>query len=166
MLRNMVTSVFKYERIKTTKAKALEVRKKAEKMITRAKIDSVHNRRIIAKDIKDKAVLAKLFLDVAPRFTERNGGYTRIIKLGRRDGDAAEVVFVELVERPEEEKKKKKKEVKKETEKAVKKETESGTADKKPAKKAKAANKADKEEVVKTTAKKTAKKEVEKDTAE
>ena len=108
MTRNMVTSIFKYERIKTTKAKALEVRRKTEKMITRAKVDSVHNRRIIAKDITDKAILAKLFTDIAPRFSKRNGGYTRILKLGRRVGDAAEIVYLELVERKEKEKKKKK----------------------------------------------------------
>jgi len=113
MARNMVTSIFKYERIKTTKAKALEVRKKAEKMITRAKVDSVHNRRIIAKDIADKAIITKLFTEIAPRFSKRNGGYTRILKLGRRVGDAAEIVFLELVERKEKEtKSKKKKEVK------------------------------------------------------
>ena len=113
MTRNMVTSIFKYERIKTTKAKALEVRRKAEKMITRAKIDSVHNRRIIAKDIADKAIITKLFTDIAPRFSKRNGGYTRILKLGRRLGDAAELVFLELVERKEKETKgKKKKEAK------------------------------------------------------
>ncbi|MCL2295192.1 MAG: 50S ribosomal protein L17 [Spirochaetes bacterium] len=120
MTRNMVTSVFKYERIKTTKAKALEIRKKAEKMITRAKVDSVHNRRIIAKDITDKAVLAKLFTDIAPRFSKRNGGYTRILKLGRRVGDAAEIVFLELVERKEKESRKKKKEGKEKTEVATK----------------------------------------------
>jgi large subunit ribosomal protein L17 len=113
MTRNMIMSIFKHERIKTTKAKALEVRKKAEKMITRAKVDSVHNRRIIAKDIVDKAVITKLFTDIAPRFSKRNGGYTRILKLGRRVGDAAEVVFLELVERKEKVKKgKKTKEVK------------------------------------------------------
>ena len=114
MTRNMVTSIFKYERIKTTKAKALEIRKKAEKMITRAKVDSVHNRRIIAKDIADKGIVAKLFTDIAPRFSERNGGYTRILKLGRRVGDAAEIVFLELVERKEKEKKSKKKKEEKE----------------------------------------------------
>jgi large subunit ribosomal protein L17 len=118
MTRNMVTSVFKYERIKTTKAKALEIRKKAEKMITRAKVDSVHNRRIIARDINDKAIVAKLFTDIAPRFAERKGGYTRILKLGRRLGDAAEIVFLELVDKKEKEPRKKKskeKEEKKET---------------------------------------------------
>ena len=101
MTRNMVTSIFRYERIKTTKAKALEIRRTAEKMITRAKVDSVHNRRVIAKDIKDKEILAKLFTDIAPRFKTREGGYTRILKLGRRAGDAAEIVFLELVEKAE-----------------------------------------------------------------
>ncbi len=108
MTRNMVTSIFKYERIKTTKAKALEIRRTAEKMITRAKVDSVHNRRVIAKDITDKEILAKLFTDIAPRFKTREGGYTRILKLGRRDGDAAEIVFLELVERETKEKSDKK----------------------------------------------------------
>jgi large subunit ribosomal protein L17 len=97
----MVTSLFKHERIQTTKAKALEVRKTAEKMITRAKEDSVHNRRIIAKNIQDKDVLNKLFTEIAPRFTERPGGYTRILKMGFRQGDAAEMVLLELVEKAE-----------------------------------------------------------------
>ncbi|MFW5776726.1 MAG: 50S ribosomal protein L17 [Spirochaetota bacterium] len=95
--RNMVTSLFKYERIRTTKAKAREIRRSAEKMITRAKIDSVHNRRMVARDIKDKAILAKLFVDIAPRFKERPGGYTRILKVGHRRGDASEMVLLELV---------------------------------------------------------------------
>jgi large subunit ribosomal protein L17 len=93
----MATSLFRYERIKTTKAKALEVRRNAEKMITRAKEDSVHNRRIVGKAIKDQEVLAKLFTDIAPRYKERAGGYTRILKLGNRQGDAAEMVLLELV---------------------------------------------------------------------
>ena len=97
--RNMVTSLFRYERIETTKAKALEVRKMAEKMITRAKEDSVHNRRIIARDIYDEAVVAKLFKEIAPMFAERKGGYTRILKTGNRLGDAAEMVILELVEK-------------------------------------------------------------------
>jgi len=103
--RNMATSLFRYERITTTKAKALAVRRTAEKMITRAKVDSVHNRRTIAKDIKDKEVLAKLFTEIGPRFVSRPGGYTRILKLGRRKGDAAEMVILELVEKKQEEKK-------------------------------------------------------------
>ncbi len=100
MKRNMVTSLFRYERIETTKAKALEVRRMAEKMITRAKNDSVHNRRQIARDISDKAVLNKLFTEIAPLFTERNGGYTRVLKTGNRLGDAAEMVILELIEKP------------------------------------------------------------------
>jgi len=98
MIRSMVTSLFKQERIRTTKAKALEVRRTAEKMITRAKIDSVHNRRIVSSRLFDEAIVAKLFTNIAPRMKERGGGYTRIIKLGERQGDAAEVVILELVD--------------------------------------------------------------------
>ena len=98
----MVTSLFLEERIRTTKAKAQAVRRTAEKMITRAKEDTVHNRRIVGKDIKDKAALAKLFTDVAPRFAKRPGGYTRILKLGQRTGDASEMVLLELVQGTEE----------------------------------------------------------------
>jgi large subunit ribosomal protein L17 len=99
--RNMVTSLFKYERVKTTKAKALEIRRTAEKMVTRAKVDSVHNRRIAAKMIWDKTILNKLFVEIGPRFVERPGGYTRVLKLGQRAGDAAEMVILELVDRPD-----------------------------------------------------------------
>ncbi len=99
MLRNMAISLLRYERIETTKAKALEVRKVVEKMITRAKTDSVHDRRIIAKDVNDKAVLNKLFTEISPMFAERKGGYTRILKTGSRKGDAAEMVILELVEK-------------------------------------------------------------------
>jgi len=109
LYRNMVTALFRYERIKTPPAKAREIRQVAEKMITRAREDSVHNRRIIARKISDKGVLAKLFLNIAPRFAERPGGYTRIMKLGRRYGDASEMVLLELIERKKVEKKKKKK---------------------------------------------------------
>ena len=99
--RNMVTSLFRYERIETTKAKALEVRKMAEKMITRAKVDNVHNRRIVAADLYDEAIVAKLFKEIAPMFQDRKGGYTRILKTGYRLGDAAEMVILELVEKTE-----------------------------------------------------------------
>ncbi len=112
--RNMVTSLFKYERIKTTKAKAMEIRRTAEKMITRAKVDSVHNRRIVAKAISDKDILNKLFTEIAPRFTERPGGYTRVLKMGNRQGDAAEVVLLELVEKAGADEKPAKKAAKKE----------------------------------------------------
>ena len=98
MLRNMVTSLFRYERITTTKAKALEVRRFAEKLITRGKVDSVHNRRQAARFIQDEIVLAKLFKDIGPRMQDRNGGYTRIMKLGFRQGDAADMAILELVD--------------------------------------------------------------------
>ena len=98
MARNMVTSLFRYERITTTKAKAKEVRKAAEKLITRGKVDSVHNRRTAAKFIQDEKILNKLFTEIGPRMKDRNGGYTRILKLGFRQGDAADVVILELVD--------------------------------------------------------------------
>lgn len=104
--RNMVTSLFQHERIRTTKAKAQAVRRTAEKMITRAKEDTLHNRRIIFKSVKDEAVLSKLFTDIGPRFKSRAGGYTRILKLGPRRGDASEMVLLELVDRGQEEKEK------------------------------------------------------------
>jgi large subunit ribosomal protein L17 len=94
----MVTSIFRYERIRTTKVKAQAVRRSAEKLITRAKIDSVHNRRIVSGRLFDEGVVAKLFTDIALRMKERPGGYTRIIKLGERSGDASEVVILELVD--------------------------------------------------------------------
>jgi large subunit ribosomal protein L17 len=96
--RNMVTSLFRYERIRTTKAKALAIRRSAEKLITRAKVDSVHNRRIVSSRLFDEGIVAKLFTDIALRMKERPGGYTRIIKLGERAGDASEVVILELVD--------------------------------------------------------------------
>jgi large subunit ribosomal protein L17 len=96
--RNMVTSLFRYERVKTTKAKALEVRRTAEKMITRAKVDSVHNRRIVSGRLYNEGIVAKLFTVIAPRMKDRNGGYTRILKVGQRLGDAAQMVILELVD--------------------------------------------------------------------
>ncbi len=98
MHRNMVTSLFKFERVTTTQPKALEVRRTAEKLITRAKVDSVHNRRQVAKIVQDDAVLAKLFTEIGPRMKDRKGGYTRVLKLGFREGDAAEVAILELVD--------------------------------------------------------------------
>jgi large subunit ribosomal protein L17 len=98
LLRNMATVLFKHERIVTTRAKAIECRRLAERMITRAKEDTVHNRRIIAERITDEAILAKLFKDIAPRMKERNGGYTRILRVGMRAHDAADMVVLELVD--------------------------------------------------------------------
>jgi large subunit ribosomal protein L17 len=105
MLRNMTTVLFKHERIVTTRAKAIECRRQAERMITRAKEDSVHNRREIAKRITDEAILAKLFKEIAPRMKERNGGYTRIVRIGARKLDAADMVILELVDHAEDGKK-------------------------------------------------------------
>ena len=96
--RNMVTSLFRYERIRTTKTKALAIRRSAEKLITRAKVDSVHNRRIVSSRLYGEGIVAKLFTNIALRMKERPGGYTRIIKLGERPGDASEVVVLELVD--------------------------------------------------------------------
>ena len=96
--RNMVTSLFRYERVKTTKAKALSVKRTAEKLITRAKVDSVHNRRIVSSRLYDEAIVAKLFTNIAIRMKDRPGGYTRVLKLGERPGDAAEIVILELVD--------------------------------------------------------------------
>lgn len=97
---NMIAALFRHERIRTTRAKALAVRRTAEKMITRAKRDSVHSRRIIARRLRDPAVLAKLFNVLGPRFHDRPGGYTRVLKLGPRYGDASEMVILELLDRP------------------------------------------------------------------
>ncbi len=106
VMRNMMTVLFKHERITTTRAKAKEVQRFAEKEITRAKIDSVHNRRMVGRKISDEAILAKLFTDIAPRFKDRAGGYTRVLRLGERKVDAADMVILELVERKEDDKKK------------------------------------------------------------
>jgi large subunit ribosomal protein L17 len=94
----MITSLFNHERIRTTKAKALEIRRSAEKLITRAKVDSVHNRRIVSSRLYNEGIVVKLFTDIAPRMKDRAGGYTRVIKLGERAGDAAELVILELVD--------------------------------------------------------------------
>jgi large subunit ribosomal protein L17 len=109
LYRSMITSLFKFERIRTTITKAKAIQRLAEKMITKAKVDSVHRRRLASKIIENKAVLGKLFTDLAIRFTDRPGGYTRIIKLGQRISDASEMVFLELIYRNIYENKKKKK---------------------------------------------------------
>jgi large subunit ribosomal protein L17 len=99
MLRNMITSLIQHERITTTQTKALAVRSQVEKIITRAKEDSVHNRRMVARRIKDDKTIRKLFEQLGPRFVTRPGGYTRILKLGKRQGDATEMVILEFVEK-------------------------------------------------------------------
>lgn len=101
MFRNMVTSLLDHEQIQTTDAKAKEVRRWAEKMITLGKRGDLHARRNALKVVRSKHVTAKLFDELATRYRDRPGGYTRIIKLGNRVGDAAAVSLVELVDRPE-----------------------------------------------------------------
>lgn len=144
--RNMVTSLFKYERIKTTKAKAKEIRRTAEKLITRAKVDSVHNRRIVGEMIGDKDQLNKLFTDISPRFMTRPGGYTRILKLGMRPGDAAEMVILELVKDDEASDAKKKTKKKAASKPAASEKTAKAAKPAKAEKKAPAAEKSDKSE--------------------
>jgi large subunit ribosomal protein L17 len=97
MLRNMVTSLFRHERIETTTAKAKELRPMAERLITLARRGDVHARRLAGRKIQDRDVLGTLFDDIAPRYAERPGGYTRILKLGHRKGDGAEMSLIELV---------------------------------------------------------------------
>lgn len=101
-LRNLATNLFRHERIETTQAKAKELRPYAEKLITLAGDDTVQARRRAARKIADREVLAKLFEVIGPRFADRPGGYTRILKLGPRRSDSAEMAFIELVERSEE----------------------------------------------------------------
>jgi large subunit ribosomal protein L17 len=100
MLSNMVTSLFQHEKIKTTEPKSKELRRTAEKLITLAKRgpDDLHARRLAAREIHDKEILQKLFNDIGPRYIDRNGGYTRITKLGTRFGDGAPMAVIELVE--------------------------------------------------------------------
>ena len=130
MSRNMVTSLFRFERITTTKAKALEVRKAAEKLITRSKIDSVHNRRQVARFIQDEIILAKLFTEIGPRMKDRMGGYTRVLKLGFSQGDAADMVILELVDyKLDNEKKDEKKDTKAKKAEAKKPETKKAKAE-------------------------------------
>ncbi len=98
MFRNMVTSFFEHERITTTDSKAKELRSIAEKMITLGKRGDLHALRQAASYIRDKKVVTKLFSTIAPRYSERDGGYTRIVKLGIRPGDNAPLSVIELVE--------------------------------------------------------------------
>ena len=97
MLSNMVTSLFESERITTTTAKAKEARRVAERMITFARKGDLAARRHVARTVKDPVVLRKLFDDIAPRYVDRPGGYTRILKTGIRKGDAAKTAILELV---------------------------------------------------------------------
>lgn len=103
--RTLIKQLFEHERIRTTKAKAQLIRGEAEKLITLAKRGNdaetpamVHARRRASAKLNDNDIVRKLFDDIAPRYTDRNGGYTRMLKLGQRQGDSAEMVLLELVE--------------------------------------------------------------------
>ena len=97
MMRNLAVSLFEHETIRTTLPKAKELRRFAEPLVTRAKEDSVHNRRIVFNRIRDKQAVGKLFSDLGPRFKDRPGGYVRILKCGFRPGDNAPMAYVQLV---------------------------------------------------------------------
>jgi len=109
MLRNMVTSLFKHERIRTTDAKAKELRRWADNLITLAKRGDLHARRQALSIVREKDVVHKLFEEAAERYGPVSGGYTRVVKLGRRPGDAAPISLVELMTPEKETKKKKRK---------------------------------------------------------
>ena len=99
MFSNMANSLFDHEIIKTTLPKAKELRRVAEPLITMAKADSVSNRRLAFSRLRDKAMVGKLFAELGPRYKDRPGGYTRIMKCGFRSGDAAPMAYIELVDR-------------------------------------------------------------------
>ncbi len=99
MFSNMANSLFDHEIIKTTLPKAKELRRVAEPLITMAKNDSVANRRLAFSRLRDKAMVGKLFSELGPRYKERAGGYTRILKCGFRSGDTAPMAYIELVDR-------------------------------------------------------------------
>jgi large subunit ribosomal protein L17 len=100
MFRNMTNSLFRHELIKTTVPKAKELRRVAEPLITLAKSDSVHKRRLAFARLRDKETVGKLFVELGPRYQARPGGYLRILKCGHRSSDAAPMAYVELVDRP------------------------------------------------------------------
>jgi large subunit ribosomal protein L17 len=97
MLSNLATSLFEHGRITTTEARARLLRPYAERLITKAKKGDLHNRRLVLRDVRDKGVVHALFEEIAPRYAERPGGYTRITKLGPRKGDNAPMAVIELV---------------------------------------------------------------------
>lgn len=110
LFRNLLTALFQHERITTTEAKAKAVRGLADRVVTLAKRESLHARRQVLTLVPDETVVKKLFDTVAARYAERPGGYTRMIKAGRRPGDGAPLALLELVDRPEVPRAKKEKE--------------------------------------------------------
>jgi large subunit ribosomal protein L17 len=103
LLRNLATALMEHERIITTEAKAKELRRVADKLVTLGKRGDLHARRQALQVIRSNAVVRKLFDEVAPRFSERHGGYTRVLRLGYRPGDAAAMAVIELVDYAQEE---------------------------------------------------------------
>lgn len=101
MLRNMTVSLLRHEAIKTTVPKAKELRKVVEPIITLGKNPTLANKRLAFARLRDREIVQKLFADIGPRFAARNGGYTRILKMGFRVGDNAPMAYVELTDRPE-----------------------------------------------------------------
>ena len=101
MLRNMTVSLLRHEAIKTTVPKAKELRKVVEPIITLGKSDTLANKRLAFARLRDREIVQKLFAEIGPRFATRQGGYTRILKMGFRVGDNAPMAYVELVDRPE-----------------------------------------------------------------
>ena len=97
LLRNLTTSLFRHERVRTTVPKAKELRPFAERLITLARRDDLHSRRLVARDVDDREIVKKLFNTLGPRFASRPGGYTRIMRLGPRQGDGAEMALIEMV---------------------------------------------------------------------
>jgi large subunit ribosomal protein L17 len=98
LLRNLATALLEHERIVTTEPKAKELRRVADKLVTLGKRGDLHARRQALEVVRSNAVVRKLFNDIAPRFAERNGGYTRVLRLGYRPGDAAAMAVIELVD--------------------------------------------------------------------
>ncbi len=107
LFRNLANALFEHERIKTTNPKAMELRRVAERLITLAKRNDTHTMRLAFAFLRNKEMVKKLFADIGPRYTDINGGYTRVVKIGRRKGDAAPMAIIELTQRKEEEKEKK-----------------------------------------------------------
>lgn len=101
MLRNMTVSLLRHEAIKTTLPKAKELRRVIEPLLTMGKTDTLANKRLAFARLRDREMVLKLFAELGPRYATRNGGYTRILKMGFRVGDNAPMAFVELVDRPE-----------------------------------------------------------------
>lgn len=98
LFRNQLASLIEHGRIRTTLAKAKELRPVAERLVTRSREDTVHARRMVRRWVRDRSLVKKLFDDIGPRFTDRPGGYLRILKLGPRPGDAAEMAIIEFVD--------------------------------------------------------------------